>query len=331
VTKPKNRYKLTVDNQLAVITSRSGRIVLPGRFVLEDGNRLSYIVAGTARRLIHFRGIWSLKDERTLQFTLFETKRHAGGDVLYFKGTIKAVTPRSLYYRSDGLPEPARAGGKPTCFTLRGRWQADEYNRLTFLVERGSAQYDRLTFRGTWETKHNTLVYRYTRKSLKTRAKVEQSIEFKGFWDIGARERISYVLDAAANSSFSFKIQLESPNLAGKDGAITYRVGVGIGHAHRLRINTIVLYGTWKLGNEGGISFEMEYGKGNYRRIEFETFLKISERNTIGVGLKNRQGEDLGITVCFRRTFFRNKAAWFLRGSQSGQDSRIEAGVSIPW
>lgn len=68
---------------------------------------------------------------------------------------------------------------------LGGRWQADENNRLRFLVKKEERKVDVLTLQGIWELNRNhEITYRYEKMDLKTKERLERTVIFKGFWEI---------------------------------------------------------------------------------------------------------------------------------------------------
>jgi hypothetical protein len=228
------------------------------------------------------------------------------------------------------------AGGKDQTYRLRrislkGKWQADKYNRLQFLIKQGQSFSKPLTFKGTWQVKNNSLIYTYRIEGPKTKKKQTKNLRFQGFWEINQKNRLTYILDAKNNSYFEFKTYLETPSIIGKAGTIKYRAGIGVKGSKLFKIETITLYGVWKFQRKTGLSFEMDYGQAQVKAIRFGAFVRISKKNKVSFALRSREGKDLGLSLEFRRTFFKTKAQWFLKILQGKKHPGLKLGFTIPW
>ena len=332
----KKRYRVTEYNQL-VITTRvkegvSEELRPAGRFTLDKKNKLSYIISEPKHwrvkyslpRKITFVGTWSLDKDHRLVCTLHRTKEQVRGERVQLRIDIKNATSDALIFavktrKTSGIHQ-ARL------FELRGRWQADKNNRLCFLAQGAQSQYDTLTLQGTWEVKNNVLLYRYRRTRLTTKVKKENALTFKGHWSIRERDKLAYVLSMKDDSFFSFKAHFDRCVAQKNRSTLKYRIGVA-GEKPRV----VTLYGVWKLGSRARLSFEIDYGKGRARQSRFGANISITDKRKITFQLKNIDGQELGMSVAFTRTFLRSSGRLFLRIEKMSKNPRIEGGVSIPW
>jgi hypothetical protein len=330
------KYRIDSAGRL-LIKQKAQKFTPKGKFVIDKRNRLSYLIEESLSwrkkyslpEKITFYGRWSSKKGNTLIFTLSKTKQHNGLGTLYFKSQLVSAQANALIFSLESKEE---AGSyRIYLLKLKGLWQADAYNRLCFLVQKGTSRYDNLTLGGSWQVnENNTLDFSYKTTSLKRKTKIERVITFNGFWQISENCRIVYILDAQNHSYFSFKAHLERPNIFAKKGEIRYRVGIGV-KTQIFQMRTITLYGAWKLSRKLGISFEMDYGQGKVKEIFFTATWRFSEEENIEFHLKNTQGKNLGLAVIFSRSFLNKNARWFLRLAKQGRDSRIQGGITILW
>ncbi|MEI8349076.1 MAG: hypothetical protein WCI77_02885 [Candidatus Omnitrophota bacterium] len=330
------RYYLDIDNRFVIKKDRQ-KLYPRGKFVIDTQNKLSYIILEpiswrrkeTVSKKITFEGTWSLDENHTVVFTLHHTRKQPEGGQFYF-------TSELIDTRSDALIFSLATKEQPGVSTIRllqlqGRWQADQYNRLSFLVKKTGLQYDTLTFAAAWELdRNNTLVYTYKKTYLKTKERIEKTLVFKGFWQIGEKDRLCYALDIEQNSYFSFKVAYETPSILAKKGEIKYRLGVGVRGERLFRAKVITIYGVWKLSRKIGLSFEVDYGHG-VREIVFGAQLELVKGNQVTFELTSQEGNSLGLRITFSKSFLRNNAQWFLRFSQRDKESRVEGGVDIAW
>lgn len=206
---------------------------------------------------------------------------------------------------------------------LKGTWHANEYNELCFEVamRKGSPQI--YTFKGTWKLNDNQQI-EYTSEDGR------DTIIFKGYWNISSSNRLVYLLEGSSTSRFVFKVQLESPSLYPKKGEIRYRIGLGIRQNQtKTSSQIIILYGEWKFGRNLGLSFQMDYGQGNIKSIEFGTEISFGPNKVI-FALKDDLGKSVGITITMSHKFLEhNDAEIFLRLKSLRKNQSIEAGLTI--
>lgn len=329
----KLRYSTDSLNRLVVL--RDGKkYPIEGVFSVEENN-LAFFPSQKSLftkeldlpRKMRFEGNWRLTENKDLKFVLIETDNQIKNDELELKGQIISAEDNALVFQMHCLKEPDVDTVR--LIRLGGRWQADEFNQLTFLVARDIEE-DKLKFTGSWQiNKNQEIIYSYERQDLIRKRKTTEEITFKGYWQISSRDRLTYILDLKNGSFFEFKVQLESPNLIGKKGEIRYRIGIGVKELARERI--ISLFGAWKLSRTKSISFEMDYGEGGTRAIVFGASVFLNRDNEFVFELKNMAGKDLGFTVQFNRRFFKGNALVFARVRRLEEDLRVEAGLRVRW
>jgi len=332
----KPQYRVSKDNQLIVSRGQS-RFEARGYFSIANGNELVYIVtepAGWRRRYgvgrrIAFQGVWQMDSNHNLVFKLKKTNIQTGKERLVLKTQLRQAEKDALVFSLGTQGQKGTYAFRS--LRLRGRWQADKYNRLQFLIKRLRGSADALTFSGSWQVKHNTLIYTYKKISLKTKTKRIQVLRFQGYWEISRPSRLTYILDAKNNSAFDFRAYVETPNLIGKRGVIKYRVGIGIRGSALFETQTVSLYGVWKLHRKGGLSLVMDYAGGRVKEIRFSAFVRVKPGNKITLDLRNRAGNDLGVSLTLTQSFFKNEAEWFLRMTADKKHPRFEWGLAVPW
>jgi hypothetical protein len=76
----------------------------------------------------------------------------------------------------------------------------------------------------------------------------------------------------------------------------------------------------------------MEYERGICRSLDFGAVISMGRRNSLELKLLNERGTETGITlVCTRRFLKRSDAEAYLRIKRLMNDSRVEAGIRIPF
>jgi hypothetical protein len=211
---------------------------------------------------------------------------------------------------------------------LKGTWRANDDNELCFEVSTRKGPPETYTFKGSWKLNNNQQI-EYVSEDGRDR------LTFKGYWNISLANRLVYALEGSSTSRFEFKVQLESPILYPKKGEIRYRIGVGIRQS-RLSApgQVLILYGEWKFGRNLGLTFQMDYGQGRVREIEFGAEVTFGQNKVI-FALKNELGQPLGVTLTMTHKFLEHlDAEAFIRlkfhKSEQSQQA-IEAGITIPF
>jgi len=174
-------------------------------------------------------------------------------------------------------------------------------------------------------------IYTYQKASLVTQTKRTHTLRFIGYWQINKPNRLTYIFDTKGDSSFVFKAYIETPSLIGKKGVIKYRAGIGLKGSKLFRKEVVSLYGVWKFHRKTGLSFDIDYGQGRVKAINFGAFVRINKYNKVTFKLGSKEKKDLGMSVEFRRSFLKDSAEWFLKALSEDKRPRFEWGITIPW
>lgn len=335
----KARYELDPYNRLVLSGSRKNsqfpkfRKVVEGRFKTGANNELTYHVKSpvpdgeSIPNQIRLKGAWSLTDSHNLRLTLEKSARETFGDELTLQGEILDVKKNSLLF---AVTTRTKDNALSTyVLTLNGSWQADESNRLTFLVKKARSRGDTLTFNGAWEVDNNhRIIYNYEKADLVRKKRRLHTLTFTGYWDIKEPLRLSYVLVGGTDSSFDFRTS------AGifKDGFIKYELGIGLDGSPRAFKRAVKLYGRWALKKGSALTFEVEYEKGRARAIVFGGEAKLTDDDMVSFRLfAAPDGMDLGAGLELSRRILKGDGEAFLRISKSRLESAIYAGAAFRW
>lgn len=208
---------------------------------------------------------------------------------------------------------------------LKGTWRANENNELVFDVSMRKGPPESYIFKGIWKlNKNQQIEYVSGDKNL--------FLVFKGYWDTLSNDRIVYLLEGSTTSRFEFKVQLESANLYPKKGQIKYRIGLG---ARKSRLTKdkilLILYGQWKFGRNLSLVFNMDYGQGRVKSINFGAEVTFGANKLI-LALNDESGERLGVTFTMTHKLLKTiDAEAFIRLKKIQKESRIEGGITIPF
>jgi hypothetical protein len=226
----------------------------------------------------------------------------------------------------EGLSPEGRAPlSRLRILKLKGTWRANNYNELCFEATGRKGPRETFTFKGSWKLNNNQRIEYISEDGRDT-------LIFKGYWKLSSANRILYFLEGSSTSRFEFKVQLESPVIYPKKGQICYRIGIGIRQS-RLTLpgQMLILYGEWKFGRNLGLTFQMDYGKGNLKAIEFVAEVTFG-RDNVQFALKNEFGEPLGLTLSITHKFLKTlDVKAFIRLKKRQDQHGIEAGVTIPF
>jgi hypothetical protein len=332
----KYRYSVDSDNQLLIRPSGSKTpIKAKGKFGMGLDNQLIFALNEPSnwRRQyklgsrIAFKGRWALNANHDLELALDETKEQDRRDRLALKGEIISCIGDSLAFEII-----SRANTQSfQVLTLSGSWQADAFNRLTFLVKKDVSP-DTLTFESAWQlNKNQQLIYKYEKINLKTRTKTAKTLIFEGFWEISGSHRLTYLFSRSSESRFDFRVQIGTPNQYPQNGVLKYKVGIGLKKTLVSRI--IYLYGAWKFSRNLSLIFEMDYGEGRIHALEFGAVVHLNPYNKIAFILTDRRGEPIGFNLTFTHTFLKKidaQAYLKLKGKLSGIQA-VEAGLQVPF
>ena len=206
---------------------------------------------------------------------------------------------------------------------LKGTWRANDYNELYFEVTGRKGPPETYTFKGSWKLNKNQQI-EYTSEDGR------DTLTFKGYWKFSSANRIVYLLEGSSTSRFEFKVQLESATIFPKKGQICYRIGIGIRQSRLTQPGQLlILYGEWKFGRNLGFTFQMDYGQGSIKSIEFGAEVTFG-RDNIQLALKNEFGKPLGITLTMTHKFLKHlDSKVFIRLKSRQKEQAIETGVTI--
>ncbi len=273
-------------------------------------------------------GTWTLTPEHDLRFHVLGSDPSDSAKTLIFSGSIENIGGNKLSFRirdCEGL-----SGFKTSTVQLTGRWQADKDNRITFHVAKNKGIYDVLRFQGAWQvSRKNEIIYKYKEIARKKRVKKENTLTFKGHWEL-KRNKLVYSLQGALNSFFEFKAALRSKSLRASDGVIKYLVGIkySSGKSKRNRKQVVAIHGTWKFGKNLKLGYEVEYSWKNKRTIFFQISELFAKGNVLTLSLRNSAAEPLGLKLTFRKAF-KDDAELFLTLGKYASESRITGGLRV--
>jgi len=325
----KIRYEVDPHNRL--IYEKTGeesevpgfRTVLDGSFEIDENNYVTYHVKKSQRsdipQQVKLRGGWSLDKEHNLVLTLDKWGNQIAGNKLTVESELIDAKDNRLSFAVTS--KDSEGNDHIYIVKLGGRWQADEYNRLSFNIEKEKGITDRITLQGAWEVnQQNELIYTYEKSA---RGKETKTITLKGYWDITERYRIKYVLNKEIESEFDFKVSVGKPVGRG----LEYEIGVGASPSKK----TITLFGNWKVNKKMGLLFEMPYAEGKINSVIFGAWGKLDKNLNLEMRLENKIGEDLGIDVKLSRRILEGQGEAFIRALRSQKEVSIVAGVGFRW
>jgi len=267
-------------------------------------------------------GAWELTPRHQVRY-----RRRGGDETVVLMGDFVAAEATGLMIQVTGQQTGGDLVGHTV--TLRGRWEADDRNRLAFLVEREGGRHDRLTLGGAWAVgPRHEIVYRYQRHEDAVRRAV-QTVTFHGAWDLTQARRLTYVLDADSDSAFRFRGAFQTPSVLAKTGEIRYQLGIEV--EGRRRVQTVTLFGKWKLSRDLGLAFEIPYADGEPRTMTFGATYRLAARQTIAATLKAPDGKPVGLEVLLTREFLRGQGEAFVRLRRALGETTLEAGLRFPW
>ncbi|OGX32937.1 MAG: hypothetical protein A3I43_02140 [Omnitrophica WOR_2 bacterium RIFCSPLOWO2_02_FULL_50_19] len=245
---------------------------------------------------------WRLNSNHDVEFTVTDTKDLGGGEVITLKADMIGIAPDELTCIITSKKK--RDVEVASILKLKGRWQADENNRLSFAVSKEDGTRDVLVFDGIWELgDDNQIMYRYKKTGLVRKTKEERSFVFRGAWRLTGKDKIAYMLDTSGESGFLFKAQLENSGISGRFGVLKYRVGIGLSERKRPVEKVIKFFGVLRLN--------------------------ISKRDSLEFEFTDARGQRLGMSATLSRKLLGGEA--FLRFKRLAEESKIEAGIKFPW
>ncbi len=344
-----SKFKFSTDSDNRLIFRRDGKnIPVNGTFETEDNNRLIYWLNEPAvwrkqykfPEKIIFTGRWKLNANYDLELSHSSEQSHSGNlSHSRASGNLETITLKGaiISCESDKLVFEIRSVNKNglsqfRLLKLTGFWGTDGRNQISFKINKKGPS-DTLTFQGAWQLNENQqVIYTYEKAALKRKTKDTHTLVFIGFWQITSANKLTYILSQGTNSKFDFKAQIETPNVYPKKGVIKYRVGMGVREPKAGHIRIISLYGTWKFSRKLGLTFDMEYAKGQINSLSFGTEVNFGKRDQVVFNLINKDKEQLGMSVLFTHRFLRQlDAELFTRLKTSQKESGVDAGIRIPF
>ncbi len=269
------------------------------------------------------KGRWELTPNHEVQY-----KSQGKDEEFKFKGSIIAAEPDALIVsvtEKQSDQKVVTSLGK-----LQGSWKLDSKNRIVFEVEKEKGKKDSLTFKGGWRINDSSeLVYTYQQTDLKRKRKITRELAFHGFWDVSDQHRLTYWLGGDSDSAFRFRGAFQTKSILAKRGELRYQAGIEINGKHK--IQTITLFGKWKVSHDLELSFEIEYADGARKAITFGGEYALSDDRRITVNLKTEQDKPLGIELILTKDIFGKDGQVFIRLQKSLEESRVEAGMSFKW
>lgn len=230
------------------------RKVVEGRFKIDAKNQLYYEVLKSSEtdtpQKIKFSGKYSLDKKHNLIYTLDKWSNQCEGNRIRLKTKLMDAGKNEIMFLVQSR-DPSKGKRRIYTMKLRGKWQADKNNRLTFTVDK---QGDKLILSNAWQiNKNNEIVYRYGRQP--------ETVALKGKWEIKDKYRLGYVLDKRLDSGFDFRASLGQ--IVPKKKKTYLRFDVIINASKRKRIKRkIVFCGTCKLAKDKKILLEFSPHKG---------------------------------------------------------------------
>lgn len=243
---------------------------------------------------------------------------------------------------------------------LLGRWKSDDRNRLVFEVERARGRTDRLTLSGAWTLNDtNEIVYTYrSDASPSARAAAKRSgrpvlrdrthqIVFKGVWEISGDRQITYRIQGGSGSGFTFRGAFQTPSVLAKKGEVRFSLGAeasarsgteravpGRGGRGPAGVRTVTFFGSWKLGRDLSLSFELDRGPASRKQaFRFGAEWAYAEGRAVAVSLTTARGEPVGTELLLTRARMTawGEAEFFARLERSALEARAEAGARFRW
>src|SRR3989338_8103200 len=195
------------------------------------------------------KGRWELAPNHEVQY-----KSKGKDEEFKFRGSIIAAEPDALVLSVTEKQSDQKA--VTSLGKIQGSWKLDSKNRIVFEVEKEKGKKDSLTFKGGWRINDsNELVYTYHQTDLKRKRKITRELAFHGFWDISDQHRLTYWLSGDSSSAFRFRGAFQTKSILAKRGELRYQAGIEINVKHK--IQTIALFGKWKVSHDMELSFEV--------------------------------------------------------------------------
>lgn len=330
------RYLLDDKNRLVVEYDRLGqrfRKVLDGRFKINSDNLLTYkvktpIVDDDIPEEFRLDGRWSLTRDHDLKLTLATPDPVGGKSELLFRGEIVSAKGDVLIFGiTTGSSDTV---GSTYTITLSGAWQADKFNRLTFLIKNKTASRGELVFEAGWEIDRQfRIVYRYKKTVLKKRTKAARELILEGAWRLDESSRIVYnVAGELRDSSIVISASLAKVT----SNRIVYKISVGAARKRPPESVSLNLSGVWRITKGLGLTFEAERGADGKISCSFGAEASLTKDDTVIFRLKDlAAGRKRGVVVEFNRRLLKGDGEAFVRFLKSREETSILVGAGFGW
>jgi len=330
----KIKYEFDPYNRLTATNSslRGMRQVIDGQFKTSGNNALFYSIKSPlpgylkSSHQIKLKGTWSLTKEHQLRLALEKSARQSFGEEIILQGEIIDARENALVFAINSRTKD----GKLSVYslTLNGVWATDEYNRISFRIEKEDGDSDILLFEGAWKVNGNyQIVYSFRKENLIRKSKQLHALIFKGQWQIGDKTRLSYSLEANSLSRFEF---CASAGIF-KDKYIKYELGLTLAARKNPVKRTITFNGKWKLKKNVGLVFEIERQGSKTKSFVFGAQARLVRNSAVSFSLRNSSDKPIGAQLELSREIFSGDGQAFLRLLQLRQESAIVAGVGWRW
>ncbi|MFA5339234.1 MAG: hypothetical protein WC317_03680 [Candidatus Omnitrophota bacterium] len=245
---------------------------------------------------------WRLNSNHDLELVVTDTTDPYGGEVLSMKADLAGISPDELTCIVTSKKE--RNVDVTSILKLKGKWQADEDNRLSFGVSKEDGSRDILVLDGAWEIgDDNRILYRYKKTDLVRKTKEERSLVFNGAWRLTGRDKIAYMLDTSGESGFLFRAQFEDSGVTRGLGTLVYRIGIGVSQRKRPVERVLKFFGLLRYNIDKKTSLEFEF--------------------------TDTRGQRVGMSATLSRKLLGGEA--FIRLKRLAEESKVEAGIKFPW
>ena len=268
------------------------------------------------------KGRWDITPDHEIQY-----KRDGGDEEVKVSGALVAAEPGALVI---GVTERQTDQNIVTSiYKLTGSWKANPKNQLVFEVAKENGKKDAITFKARWKINNqHEIVYTYDQVNLKKKKKESRDLIFQGYWDIGEKNRLTYFVGGDSESAFRFRGAFQTRSILAKRGEIRYQLGAEVSGKHK--IQTIGLFGKWKLSRSLDLSFEIDYAD-TKRSILFGGEYSLDKESRVTVNLRSQEGESLGVEVILEKDIFEGDGQVFMRFQKFVEETRGEAGVQFTW
>ena len=131
------------------------------------------------------------------------------------------------------------------------------------------------------------------------------------------------------DSAFRFRGAFQTDSIRQKQGSLRYQLGLQAEGKERLQ--TMTLFGKWKLSRDLSLEFEVPYSGGFRRAISFGAAYAWDRRTSVSARLTTPGGGPLGVELSLHREFLKGRGETFVRLRRSLEETAAEAGARVRW